>query len=63
MYWKEIRDETRRWDSLVALLRQANEEAQEVIEELRALLDEARERVETLQDELDDLRCQLVEDE
>lgn len=56
MFWKEIRDETRRWDSVVSSLRQANEEAQEAIEELRSLLDEARKRVKTLEGEVDGLR-------
>lgn len=57
MYFKEIRDETRRWDSVLSLLSEANQEAHNIIEELRANLDEARERIEELEDELDDLRA------
>ena len=57
MYFKEYSDETRRWDSVLSLLSEANQEAHNIIEELRANLDEARERIEELEDELDVLRA------
>lgn len=57
MYFQERTEEQRRWDRALSLLSEANQEAHNIIEELRANLDEARERIEELEDELDDLRA------